>query len=626
MPDLTSNQALLKSLACAALNPGLRSVLVFDAPPGELQSLADILAQLLHVATKRPVRSYQLAPFASDDDVWGSIELPERVPLLRLFSPQRDAGKLQLLTIADLAALSQVAARTCTMLIGADVAYLERYEQHQRWPLYQCWLAGCARDEVGQVSPHLLDRFALRLQWQDIDPDARLTFDARVASLLAQAPREPQPTSTQLPSALFQQLEAAVGNQAPATSAVLEQVLAYVAPEHFYPRREIALARFAVTLAQLEGAPALLSEHVEEAARLLGMSAQAHEYSAESDDPPEAAPPTSLEEEQLERTEGIQPDPAPVQISEHTQPHTVTLPETSISAQFEAMTLCSQNPFPEDSAPIERDAASLQISPAHYAPSRSSTHGPIIGTEASQTLDDLAITSTILTALKFQLARRAEQQAEQKLVFKPADLRRYRRGSALEHILMILLDYTSVSGNPNWQETLLPYLSTAYAERAGIFIIKVGARHAISRLQAEIVSARNITVPAIGEAFAELSGLASPLAHGLMLAKEELRRLLQHGRSTSRQITFLVISDGRGNVPSKVSVNGEIPEQQIITREGITDALKEAAQISSMPRVEAIVLNPQPPHYPELPELLARTLGAQIQDIPLANDEVEVEG
>ena len=69
-----------------------------------------------------------------------------------------------------------------------------------------------------------------------------------------------------------------------------------------------------------------------------------------------------------------------------------------------------------------------------------------------------------------------------------------------------------------------------------------------------------------------------------------------------------------------------MPDQKIITREGIADALKEATQISGMQRVELIVLNPQPPHYPELPELLARTLGAQIQDIPLENEEAEAEG
>src|SRR5258707_660403 len=225
MSDLTSNQALLKSLACAALSPGLRSVLVFDAPPVGLQHLAVVLEQFLRITTKLPVQAYQLGPFESDDEVWGSIELPGKVSLHRLFSPGRGASELQLLTLADLAGLSQAAARTCIMLIGAELAYLERHEQHQRWPLHQCWLASCARDDVGKVSPHLLDRFALRLQWQDIDLYAPLTLDARVASLQAHVPRDPLPDSSLLPPAILQQLDEALGKRVEVTPAVLAQAL-----------------------------------------------------------------------------------------------------------------------------------------------------------------------------------------------------------------------------------------------------------------------------------------------------------------------------------------------------------------------------------------------------------------
>jgi magnesium chelatase subunit D len=65
--------------------------------------------------------------------------------------------------IPDLTKLSLAAARACVVLMGADVAHLERHGQQANWQPNLCWLAGCASGEVGVVSPHLLDRFALRL-------------------------------------------------------------------------------------------------------------------------------------------------------------------------------------------------------------------------------------------------------------------------------------------------------------------------------------------------------------------------------------------------------------------------------------------------------------------------------
>jgi magnesium chelatase subunit D len=421
---------------------------------------------------------------------------------------------------------------------------------------------------------------------------------------------------------MLQRLERAVKQRVEAVPEVLVRVMDYVSPERYYPRREIALARFALALAQLEGKPVLLPEHVEDAARLLGVTAQANEEGENPEDQQAASRPIEEEESRPVRS-NMPPVPLPAPARSLPQTQTTTVPETTYSENLEAATLCSEDPYPEDSAPIEREAASLQLALSRSVPSRS-VHGPIIGVEASDTLDDLALTSTILTALKFQPTRGFLQKAlHREIVFASTDLRRYRRGSALEHVLMILLDYTSLRANPNWQEILLPYLNKAYTERAGIVIIQVGAKNAISELQAEIVSARNITVPEIGKAFEALSGLASPLAHGFILAQERLRHLLQHGRASSQQVTFLVISDGRGNVPRVASLKNALLDG-IITREGIEDALSEAVQVSSIHRVETIVLNPQPLHYPELPGLLARVLGAEMLDIPQVDDETEV--
>lgn len=617
MSDLTSNQALIKSLACTALSPGLRSILVFDAPYSGLQHLAAMLEQLLGVTAGLPVQPYQLGPFETDDAVWGSVALPGKAPLLRLFSQERNAREFQLITIPDLAILSQAAARTCTMLVGAEVVHLERHEQHQIWKPRQCWLAGCTRADVGKISPHLLDRFALRMHWHDIDPTEQFSHQKRVANLLAHVPHDSLATDKLLSPTMLRQIEVASHQRVEMPPAILARVMDYLPHGQSYPRREIALARFALALAQFAGSPDLHEEHVEEAARLLGMTAQAD---AEQEDASEEEEEPFKRETQEEPPEQLsaQPESARPQTLDTSQTQQVNMPETISSPDIETGTLCSENPYPEDTAFVEREAASLQLSITPYSYSRS-THGPIIGIEESETLSDLAIVSTVMSALKFQKIRCSTQQGkERKIAFEPTDLRRHRRGSALEHVLMILLDYTSVRDNVNWQDALLPYLSQAYADRAEIVLIKVGAEDAVHELQAEIVNARNIIVPSIGEALELGSGKASPLAHGFNLARARLRHLFQHGRTLARAATFLVISDGRGNVPREASLKNSI-QKNIIGQEGVEDALAEAVRVSIFQRVETIVLNPQPLDYPELPEILAQALGAKIQIIPHAD-------
>jgi magnesium chelatase subunit D len=58
---------------------------------------------------------------------------------------------------------------------------------------------------------------------------------------------------------------------------------------------------------------------------------------------------------------------------------------------------------------------------------------------------------------------------------------------------------------------------------------------------------------------------------------------------------------------------------QPVKRQGIEDALEVAGQIRSLKQVEAIVLNPQPKHYADLPVKLALALGAKIEAIPVVH-------
>lgn len=134
-------------------------------------------------------------------------------------------------------------------------------------------------------------------------------------------------------------------------------------------------------------------------------------------------------------------------------------------------------------------------------------------------------------------------------------------------------------------------------------------------LRARKTTERSILVPRISAGIEAERGRATPLAHGLDLALHTLRHALQHGRSTIQQAVLVVVSDGRGNVPLSASRVGKIMAP--VNRQGVEDALQVAQAIRRLDKVRAIVLNPQPQQYPDLPLELAKAIGAKVVLIPL---------
>jgi magnesium chelatase subunit D len=629
MHDLTENTTLLDGLACAALEPGLRSILVFDAPYSGLQQIAALLAQMLTCATDLPIERTILSSAARDDDLWGYLPLPgsrdaATIAFANLFSPARNSDKLQLIIIPDLSRVSLVAARAAIMLIGADVAHLERHGQQERWQPRLCWLAACssAEEQIGAISPHLLDRFALRLDWQDIAPQAVRSQQERIADLLTAM--QPDSANADVPAPLAQEqcqrIRQARQRDVTVTPAALESITTYTADtEHYTPRREIALARLARTLARLRGHDELSAAHVERAARMLGLHTASQIPKADQQPssalqiPP--APQFTLDPGAASLPPLPEPQlisPVPYQDDATTSP-ALLVPDPVQAAPFASDMLASW-PYPEDSAPVVREAASLRM-PARSSPLARSDNGPIIGVEQSETLEDLAIVSTILHAAMFRAVRQPSEDG--RLRFLTSDLRRYRRGVVPEHMLMLLLDYTALR-DCDWQEALLPYLHSAYTDRASIALVKVGGEDATHLLQAEIVSARSLLVPQISRAFDVQRGGATPLAHGLDLALQMLHKALQHGRSAVGQVTFVALTDGRGNVPLAASRHHEVTT--IVTREGIEDALRVAGKIGALKRVKSVVLHPPLTACTDLPVRLAWALGGRCEVIPPYND------
>ena len=323
------------------------------------------------------------------------------------------------------------------------------------------------------------------------------------------------------------------------------------------------------------------------------------------------------------KTKDVTPTPTKSTPTEQPQSSTVTIPVyesdqqevlPSMPLTFSAAYEAPVNPYPEDTAPVGREAASLKL-PTRRFRSKTIARGPIIGVEKATSLQDIALVRTLLEAAKFQSIRqKSVENSNNGLILSPKDLHSYRRAPVAEQMLMLVLDHTCLE-DCKWQDALLPYLSWAYVERASICLIQVGAADACHELQAEKVMAQSILTPRISAGIEAKGGKATPLAHGLDLALQTLRHALQHGRSTVQQVILVVISDGRGNVPLEASRFNRKP--QSVKRQGIEDALNIAKSIASLDNVQTVLLNPQSKAYPELPLELAKVLGAKVVLIPL---------
>jgi magnesium chelatase subunit D len=628
MTDLESRQVnqTISTLCAAALVRGLRSILVFDANPRELRKIARTAAKILSDFSQQPVNTLTLGSSETDDDLWGSF-MPhgnnEESPLFwqpGLLFGSEDENSTRVALIPNLAQLSLMSARTCIALVGESVAALERHGQHRFRQPDIFWVAGCPAAEVGKVSAHLLDRFALRLNRKNIQNPAERVEE--IKRMINSEESEEDEASFPLPAYLGETLRVAAQFRPRMTDEAVAHIGKYIPMSGFYSaRRDLALARLAVANAQLDKSAEVVKEHVNRAAQIIGLS----------------LPIDKVEEEQREREEPEeqkekQPDPLSVEESpvETPQPEQVATvrPEPQLVQEFalevdvppeafpvSALPPASEtSPYPEDETPVEHEDTPLRL-PSRLSRADEAGKGPVIGTEHATSLHDLALVRTLLEAAKFQPVRQKNfHSSEREFMLLPSDLHSYRREPIAEQMLVLLIDYTSFKDSA-WEDALFPYLKEAYTGRAMICLIKVGAADARHELRAERIEARSILVPEIAKAFNARPGRATPLAHGLDLAFQALRRYLQHGRSGPYQATFVVLSDGRGNVPLEDSRRGEIAAP--VMRKGFDDALRLARQIRDLDYVRVVYLNPQPLPHTELPLELTEALGAESQEIPL---------
>src|SRR5262249_5788018 len=124
---------------------------------------------LLEVVDRGPPRLVRLSAADTDDDLWGGVAFVRDAarPTIvwradRLAAPATDR-RTRLVVVPDLARLSQAGQRALVTLLDAPDASLQRNGLDLRWTPNLMCIAGCPREAIGQVSAHLLDRFALRL-------------------------------------------------------------------------------------------------------------------------------------------------------------------------------------------------------------------------------------------------------------------------------------------------------------------------------------------------------------------------------------------------------------------------------------------------------------------------------
>lgn len=625
MALLASSPPFLQTLACAAISRELRSVLVFDASASQLRALTGLLAAMLQDVTGKEPHRVTLGSADGEDVLWGTYAPSSGKERSLFWEPGLLAphgSTVSMVLLPDLPRLGLAAARACVSLMGAESAHLERNGQHRQWRPNLCWVAGCARSELGQVSPHLLDRFALRLDGSILFSQNRLKalrkfLQGRKAvedgrKLLAEYGLEPGA------------LRSAARRRASATTKALEAVVDLFARrgERQSARRELTLARLALALARLDAAPEASVHHVEGAGALLGLDRP--ETQAKPELELSGSTPRPRSEESPAREEGMARQGALT--SSHTTPLTppapvtaegpVLTPASPIAAREPlALVLAAPPaaPYPEDGASKQREPDALRF-PVQRSALGAVPHGAIIGVRQATDLNDLAITRTLFEAAKFQAFRRKKRRGHKGLILSVSDLRSHWRAAPQDELLVLLLDHTALRGWKNWGAAVLPHLRDAYVRRATVGVIQVGAANAPAgtELRARQVVGRSILARQVNLALAAEPGRATPLAHGLDLAFELIQHSLQHGRDRTSHARLVVVTDGRGNVPLESSREGRVTGP--VGDVGIRDALEVAHRLRKLDpaRVKSVLIHPSPRQYPELPGKLATALGASL--------------
>ncbi|MEV0220153.1 magnesium chelatase [Streptomyces sp. NPDC050704] len=589
---------LTHALVCAAADPALSGVLLFDLDPRLTDPVARLFAGILAGSARAAdAIPLMLGATSRDEDLWTRPRLRQepdgisfRMEPGPLIKADGRPGSPPLVVVPDLSRLSVAGMRAAVQLLGADVAVVEHSGLRHRARPRARWLASCRSVDVGRLSPHLLDRFAVRLSVAGLRlPPAERLF-ATLPSGWRTAAAHGVPTAA-------------------VTDHALTRIRELLGPDTSV-RRELALARLARTVAALDGERMAGVRHCDAAARLLGLAVADVPRPAGSEPPAQGSPPPSAEPGSVlrirpgdrSRTDGDERRRHP----ETGEPLLESEPPEGIGTAQGGAPAVPATPFPEDDAEAPRDFAPLR-SPWQRTAGPASARGVVVGTRRARDLRDLAYVHTVREAAVHQRVRGAER-----FTVSPVDLHSHVRAGIPERMLVLVLDHTCRDDDWDWQDALAPFLQWAYTGRAAAQVIEVGGAEAADELRADSFAARSVLDPRVLAALYRPAGRATPLAHGIEQAAQALRRAFrQHGNGLA-EAWLVVVTDGRGNVPLRAGRTGRISGP--VAAAGVEDAFEAAARIRAMDRtrLHVAVVDAAREPYGDLPFALADALGGTV--------------
>jgi len=268
-----------KLLTVAAIESSLQGLLVFDATEKDLLKFADRWLQILTIAYQSPAQVLTLNSATTEENLWGhfgiSTDNRQSSQIIWQKSKLVEHGSNPLLVvIPDLTRLSLAAMRACVALLDSEWASLQRDGIDHTWqPRFWC-IAGCQSDRRGEVSPHLLDRFALRCK----SPNFKCFEQLSTIERFERYDRASESNIENLSQTVRQLAERSreiIANRimAAMTDEAIAMVLAYFTQKVPLGMRHLfALSRLARGLASLENEAEVSIAIVDRAAKLLGLS------------------------------------------------------------------------------------------------------------------------------------------------------------------------------------------------------------------------------------------------------------------------------------------------------------------------------------------------------------------
>jgi len=650
-------KAFIEALVGAATEEGLRSIMVFDAPFSTLSAASHLLQNILK-ALRFQSEIVTIGPTANDDNLWGKMELfpvepGSENPIARwrdgILVSKKDSIKI--IITPDLASQTLDTARAGIQLLDAPFLCIERHGYIKRQQPNIIWLAACKRSDVGRISSHLLDRFALRLNNPKPEYLNRTNkIKARINKLLdrinlstnssksdisdhtkkisdwvkqSQLPltllENEVEYEVDLPKEIEKQLNKSSKSFPEISNDAIERTYAYLETiPNLGMRRELALLRLARSYARLLGDESATAKHIDLASNTIGLSIreqfaarqssqeQQDEFQKKQQDASDLKPLPEIYRSLDNRVEGGS-------ISEDvfaSHPPVLVGSNTAIPRPL------PEDPYPELNTPIEHDGSPLRFpyQPHHI----SSFYGQVIGTQKANNLNDISVVSTIIEAAKFQIIRRQKQPKKQGIILHPNDLRTYRRAFLPSKLFALLIDYTCLD-NTAWQDALLPYLQWSYVEKTPVCLVTVGARSAHDELQAEVQFSKTILSQSIARTLELSPGRATPLAHGLELIRLHLEKNIQKTHKSTFSALVVIVTDGRGNIPILASKTLKI--EYPVQSKGINDALNIAQSFGHLKGISTVLLYPERSQYSQIPINLASKLSARMEKLPVKVSE-----